>query len=364
MQSIHLSPSPPPLFSRRRVARIVAVASAVATTAPRRRETDPKKRVVVTGTGSVSVFGNDTDRFYEKLLEGESGVGPIDRFDASPFPTRFAGQIRGFDSEGYIDPKNNRRYDDCIRYAVVAGKKALESAGLGVGSAAHRKLDKMRAGVIVGSGMGGFTTLSDGVQALVERGPRKINPFFIPYAITNMGTALLAIDVAFMGPTYSISTACATSNHCLCAAANHIRRGDADVMVAGGVEASIIPIGLGGFVACRALSQRNDYPRTASRPWDRDRDGFVMGEGSGVLVLESLEHAMNRDAPIFAEYLGGAVTCDAYHITDPRSDGLGVSSCILKSLEDAGVSPEEVVHFYSALFLSIYSVELLCYRKL
>lgn len=140
MQSIHLSPSPPPLFSRRRVARIVAVASAVATTAPRRRETDPKKRVVVTGTGLVSVFGNDTDRFYEKLLEGESGVGPIDRFDASPFPTRFAGQIRGFDSEGYIDPKNDRRYDDCIRYAVVAGKKALESAGLGVRSAAHRKV--------------------------------------------------------------------------------------------------------------------------------------------------------------------------------------------------------------------------------
>ncbi|KAJ8761916.1 hypothetical protein K2173_006518 [Erythroxylum novogranatense] len=305
-----------------------------------KREKDPKKRVVVTGMGLVSVFGNDVDVYYDKLLAGESGIGPIDRFDASKFPTRFGGQIRGFSAEGYIDGKNDRRLDDCLRYCIVAGKKALEDADLGGDDLS--KIDKVRAGVLVGTGMGGLTVFSDGVQALIERGHRKITPFFIPYAITNMGSALLAIELGFMGPNYSISTACATSNYCFYAAANHIRRGEADLMIAGGTEAAIIPIGLGGFVACRALSQRNDDPRSASRPWDKDRDGFVMGEGAGVLVMESLEHAMKRGAPIIAEYLGGAVNCDAHHMTDPRADGLGVSSCIERSLEDAGVSPEEV----------------------
>ncbi|CAL5410104.1 unnamed protein product [Camellia sinensis] len=291
--------------------------------------------------GLVSVFGNEVDAYYDKLLAGESGIRLIDRFDASKFPTRFAGQIRGFNSQGYIDGKNDRRLDDCLRYCIVAGKKALEAADLGGDRLG--KIDKERAGVLVGTGMGGLTVFSDGVQALIERGYRKITPFFIPYAITNMGSALLAIELGFMGPNYSISTACATSNYCFYAAANHIRRGEADLMIAGGTEAAIIPIGLGGFVACRALSQRNDDPQTASRPWDKERDGFVMGEGSGVLVLESLEHAMKRGAPIIAEYLGGAVNCDAYHMTDPRADGLGVSSCIERSLEDAGVSPEECV---------------------
>nr|GMD11603.1 3-oxoacyl-[acyl-carrier-protein] synthase I, chloroplastic [Ipomoea batatas] len=304
------------------------------------REKDPKKRVVITGMGLVSVFGNDVDAYYDKLLAGESGISAIDRFDASKFPTRFGGQIRGFKSEGYIDGKNDRRLDDCLRYCIVAGKKALENADLGADGIG--KIDKERAGILVGTGMGGLTVFSDGVQALIEKGYRKITPFFIPYAITNMGSALLAIDLGFMGPNYSISTACATSNYCFYAAANHIRRGEADLMLAGGTEAAIIPIGLGGFVACRALSQRNDDPQTASRPWDKDRDGFVMGEGAGVLVMESLEHAMKRGAPIIAEYLGGAVTCDAYHMTDPRADGLGVSSCIHSALEDAGVSPEEV----------------------
>ncbi|XP_020090208.1 3-oxoacyl-[acyl-carrier-protein] synthase I, chloroplastic isoform X1 [Ananas comosus] len=321
----------------------VVVRASAAAAPPPRRETDPKKRVVITGMGLVSVFGNDVDAYYERLLEGESGIGLIDRFDASKFPTRFAGQIRGFTSEGYIDGKNDRRLDDCLRYCLVSGKKALQSAGLGVGTEALKKqIEKVRAGVLVGTGMGGLTVFSDGVQALIEKGYRKITPFFIPYAITNMGSALLAMDIGFMGANYSISTACATSNYCFYAAANHIRRGEADIMLAGGTEAAIIPIGVGGFVACRALSQRNDDPKTASRPWDKDRDGFVMGEGAGVLVMESLEHAMKRDAPIIAEYLGGAVNCDAYHMTDPRSDGLGVSSCIGKSLEDAGVAPEEV----------------------
>ncbi|WOG84992.1 hypothetical protein DCAR_0104178 [Daucus carota subsp. sativus] len=316
------------------------ISAAATTTSAPKRETDPSKRVVITGMGLVSVFGNDVDTYYDKLLAGESGIGLIDRFDASKFPTRFGGQIRGFSSEGYIDGKNDRRLDDCLRYCIVAGKKALENADLGGDK--RFKVDKERAGVLVGTGMGGLTVFSDGVQALIERGHRKITPFFIPYAITNMGSALLAIDLGFMGPNYSISTACATSNYCFYAAANHIRRGEADLMIAGGTEAAIIPIGLGGFVACRALSQRNDDPKTASRPWDKDRDGFVMGEGAGVLVMESLEHAMKRGAPIIAEYLGGAINCDAYHMTDPRSDGLGVSSCIQSSLIDAGVSPEEV----------------------
>lgn len=292
--------------------------------------------------GLVSVFGNDVDAYYDRLLAGESGIGPIDRFDASKFPTRFAGQIHGFSSEGYIDGKNDRRLDDCLRYCIVSGKKALEAAGLALGSDAMDKIDKSRAGVLVGTGMGGLQVFSDGVQNLIEKGHRKITPFFIPYAITNMGSALLGMDIGFMGPNYSISTACATSNYCFYAAANHIRRGEADIMVAGGTEAAIIPIGVGGFVACRALSQRNDDPKTASRPWDKERDGFVMGEGAGLLVMESLEHAMKRGAPIVAEYLGGAVNCDAYHMTDPRADGLGVSSCIRQSLQDAGVAPEEV----------------------
>ncbi|EMS48559.1 3-oxoacyl-[acyl-carrier-protein] synthase I, chloroplastic [Triticum urartu] len=206
------------------------------------------------------------------------------------------------------------------------------------------KVDKERAGVIVGSGMGGITAFSDGVENLVTKGYRKISPFCIPHAITNTSSAMIAMDAAvgFRGPNYSISTACATSNHCFHSAADQIRLGRADVMVAGGTEAAIIPIGLGGFVACRALSQRNDDPGTASRPWDKDRDGFVMGEGAGILVMESLEHAMRRDAPILAEYLGGAVNSDAYHMTNPRPDGCGVSVCIRQSLENAGVTPEEV----------------------
>ncbi|KAK4421090.1 3-oxoacyl-[acyl-carrier-protein] synthase I, chloroplastic [Sesamum alatum] len=276
------------------------VSSSAVTAAPK-RETDPKKRVVITGMGLVSVFGNDVDAYYEKLLSGESGINSHRQIDASKFPTRFGGRF--------------------------GGKKALEGADLGGDKL--DKIDKIRAGVLIGTGMVSYSFL-DGVQALIEKGHRKITPFFIPYAITNMASALLAIDLGLMGPNYSISTACATSNYCFYAAANHIRRGEADLMIAGGTEAAIIPIGLGGFVACRALSQET-MTRKLLLAWDKDRD-----------VLESLEHAMKRGAPIIAEYLGGAVNCDAYHMTDPRADGLGVSSCIQSALEDAGVSPEEV----------------------
>ncbi|KAG4923865.1 hypothetical protein JHK87_049405 [Glycine soja] len=247
-----------------------------------KREKDPKKRVVITGMGLVSVFGSDVDAFYNKLLEGESGISLIDRFNASNFSVRFGGQIRDFCSEGYIDGKNDRRLDNCWRYCIVAGKRALDDANLG--KQVLDTMDKTRIGVLVGSGMGGITAFSNGVEALVQKGYKKITPFFIPYSITNMGSALLAIDTGLMGPNYSISTACATANYCFCAAANHIRKGEADIMVVGGTEAAIMPSGLGGFIACRALSHRNEDPKKASRPWDKDRDGFVMGEGSGVLV--------------------------------------------------------------------------------
>ncbi|PHT57838.1 3-oxoacyl-[acyl-carrier-protein] synthase I, chloroplastic [Capsicum baccatum] len=310
-----------------------------AVSAPK-RETDPKKRIVITGMGLVSVFGSDIDNFYNKLLEGQSGITLIDRFDASSYTVRFAGQIRDFSSQGYIDGKNDCHLDDCWRYCLVAGKRALEDANLG--QQVLDTMDKTRIGVLVGSGMGGSQVFTDAVEALVQRGYKKISPFFVPYTITNMGSALLAINTGLMGPCYSISTACATANYCFYAAANHIRRGEADIMVAGGTEASITTTGVGGFIACRALSRRNDEHEKASRPWDKNRDGFVMGEGSGVLMMERLEHALKRGAPILAEYLGGAVTCDAHHITDPRADGLGVSSSIFKSLVDAGVSPEEV----------------------
>uniref|UniRef100_UPI001CB8B125 3-oxoacyl-[acyl-carrier-protein] synthase I, chloroplastic-like n=1 Tax=Erigeron canadensis TaxID=72917 RepID=UPI001CB8B125 len=305
-----------------------------------KREKDAKKRVVVTGMGIVSVFGNDVDTYYNRLLAGDSGVTIIDRFDASEFPTRIASQIRNFSSNGYIDGKYGEKLDDCQRYCIVAGKKALEDAGLC--GANLSKIDKERAGVLVGSAIGGVNVVCDGVVSLLKRVHKKVSPFLVPFAITNMGSALLAIDLGFVGPNYSISAACATSNYCLCAAANHIREGKADLMIAGGVEASVNPIMIAGFCSCKGLSQKNNDPKTASRPWDRDRDGFVMGEGAGVLVMESLEHAMKRDAPIQAEFLGGAINCDAYHIMSPRPDGFRISSCIQSSLADSGVSVEEV----------------------
>lgn len=299
-----------------------------------------RKRVVVTGMGVVSCFGSDTDLFYERLLAGDSGVTPITAFPCEEYPTRFAAAVRDFDTGEYIDKKQARRIDPFMRYTMVAGKKALESGGL-TGEAFDR-LTKTRCGVLIGSGMGGMVTYSEGVETLITKGYKRLTPFFVPFIITNMGGALLAMDLGFMGPNYSISTACATSNNCIYSAAEHIRNGDADLMLCGGSEAPLTPIGLAGFVACKALSERNESPEKASRPWDKRRDGFVMGEGAGVLVLESLEHALARGATILAEYLGGAVSCDAYHMTSPREDGSGVSFCIEKALADARIAAEEV----------------------
>uniref|UniRef100_A0A2P2MR79 beta-ketoacyl-[acyl-carrier-protein] synthase I n=1 Tax=Rhizophora mucronata TaxID=61149 RepID=A0A2P2MR79_RHIMU len=277
-----------------------------------------QRRVVVTGMGVVTPLGDDPDVFYNNLLEGVSGVSEIEAFDCAQFPTRIAGEIKSFSTDGWVAPKLSKRMDKFMLYMLTAGKKALADGG--ITEDVMDELDKSKCGVLIGSAMGGMKVFNDAIEAL-RINYKKMNPFCVPFATTNMGSAMLAMDLGWMGPNYSISTACATSNYCILSAANHISRGEADVMLSGGSDAAIIPIGLGGFVACRALSERNDDPAKASRPWDMNRDGFVMGEGAGVLLLEELEHAKKRGANIYAEFFGGSFTCDAYHMTEPRPDG-------------------------------------------
>lgn len=299
-----------------------------------------KKRIVVTGMGLVSCLGSDVDLFYKRLLAGQSGIAPITEFPVEDFPTRFAGMVKEFDTENYIDKKQARRIDRFIAYTIVAGKKALEYGKIDADALAG--INKGRAGIIVGSGMGGMGMFVEGVHNLSEKGYRRVSPFFVPFILTNMAGGLLAMDLGFMGPNYSISTACATANNSIISAANHIYNGDADLMITGGSEAAVIPMGLAGFCACKALSSRNDEPTRASRPWDKNRDGFVMAEGAGIIILEELEHALKRKAPIFAEYLGGGTSCDAYHMTEPRQDGEGVALCVRNALESAGLSPDNI----------------------
>lgn len=299
-----------------------------------------KKRIVVTGMGIVSCLGHDVDLFYQNLLQGKSGISPITEFPCENYPTRFAGTIKDFDPGVYIDKKQARRVDKFISFAIVAAKKALEYGHLSPD--VLEKLDKRRCGIIIGSGMGGMGAFVDGVLTLAEKGPSRVTPFFVPYILSNMAGALVGIDLGFMGPNYSISTACATANNSIIAAATHIYNGDADLMITGGSEAAIIPMGVAGFCACKALSQRNDAPQKASRPFDLARDGFVMGEGAGVIILEELEHALKRGARIYAEYLGGGISCDAYHITEPRPDGEGVAECVRNALLNAGLQPQDI----------------------
>lgn len=301
-----------------------------------------ERRVVITGLGVVSSVGQTHDEFYNNLLAGKSGISQIDDFDTEGYSTTFAGEIKEINTDGYINKKTARRIDDCLKCTLVAGKSALNDAGLQWDGPELEKLDKERCGILIGSAMGGMDVFSTATQALIQQGYKKMNPFCIPFAITNMGPALLAMDVGFMGPNYSISTACATGNYCIHQAVEHIRLGDADLMLAGGSDAAVVPSGIGGFIACKALSKRNTEPERASRPWDKGRDGFVMGEGSGVLVLESLDHALARGAPIYAEYMGGAMTCDAYNMTDPHPEGLGVKRCIKLALANAGLHGEQI----------------------
>ena len=298
-----------------------------------------KKRIVVTGMGVVSCFGQNVDNYYDKLLAGVSGVSAITRFPCDDFSTRFAAQVQDFDPSE-MDKKQARRVDPCIAYAIDAGKKALRQAGLL--PVAHEQLNKKRCGVIIGSGMGGMGVFSDGVKTLLEKGNRRITPFLIPYILTNMPGALLAMDFGFMGPNYSVSTACATSNYAIIQAAQHIRNNESDLVIAGGVEAPILPIGLGGFCAVKALSERNDDFSTASRPYDKDRDGFVLGEGAGALILEEYEHAKARGAKIYAEIVGTGLSADAYHITAPHPDGIGAKAAMELALEEANMNPDQI----------------------
>ncbi|KAL6507119.1 Protein TRANSPORT INHIBITOR RESPONSE 1 [Orobanche hederae] len=306
---------------------------------PNKKPPTKQRRVVVTGMGVETPLGHDPDVFYNNLLEGVSGISEIEAFDCSHFPTRIAGEIKSFSTDGWVAPKLSKRMDKFMLYMLTAGKKALADAG--ITEDVMEELDKTRCGVLIGSAMGGMKVFYDALEAL-RISYRKMNPFCVPFATTNMGSAILAMDLGWMGPNYSISTACATSNFCILNAANHIIRGEADMMLCGGSDSAIIPIGLGGFVACRALSQRNSDPTKASRPWDSNRDGFVMGEGSGVLLLEELEHAKSRGATIYAEFLGGSFTSDAYHMTEPHPEGTGVILCVEKALAQSGVSKEDV----------------------
>lgn len=299
-----------------------------------------KKRIVVTGMGVTSCFGNDVEQFYQMLLAGKSGVKTITHFDCEGLPTRFAGSIPVFEPAEYIDKKQARRVDKFIAFTMVAGKKALEHGG--IDPEQLEMLDKARCGIVIGSGIGGMGVYTEGVKNVVEGNYRRVSPFFIPYTLTNMGGGLLAIDLGFMGPNYSISTACATGNYSIIAAASHIRSGEADLMLCGGAEAPVSQVGIGGFCALRALSTLNETPEKASRPWNIGRDGFVIGEGSGVLMLESLEHALERGATIYAEYLGGGCSCDAHHMTELREDGEGLVLCMQNALKDAGVSADQI----------------------
>ncbi|CAI9293135.1 unnamed protein product [Lactuca saligna] len=308
-------------------------------TVTKKKPPTKQRRVVVTGMGVETPIGNNPDDFYNNLLEGVSGISEIEAFDCSNYPTRIAGEIKNFSTNGWVAPKLSKRMDRFMLYMLTAGKKALADGGITEDQ--MDELDKTRCGVLIGSAMGGMKVFNDAIEAL-RVSYRKMNPFCVPFATTNMGSAMLAMDLGWMGPNYSISTACATSNFCILNAANHIIRGEADMMLCGGSDAVIIPIGLGGFVACRALSERNNDPAKASRPWDTGRDGFVMGEGAGVLLLEELEHAKKRGATIYAEFLGGSFTCDAYHMTEPHPQGAGVILCIEKALSQAGVAREDV----------------------
>ncbi|KAI3524846.1 hypothetical protein L1887_03513 [Cichorium endivia] len=299
----------------------------------------PQRRVVVTGMGVETSIGHTPDEFYNNLLEGVSGISEIEAFDCSNYPTRIAGEIKTFSTDGWVAPKLSKRMDRFMLYMLTSGKKALADGG--ITEDMMNEIDKTRCGVLIGSAMGGMKVFNDGIEAL-RVSYRKMNPFCVPFATTNMGSAMLAMDLGWMGPNYSISTACATSNFCILNAANHIIRGEADMMLCGGSDAVIIPIGLGGFVACRALSERNNDPTKASRPWDMGRDGFVMGEGAGVLLLEELEHAKKRGATIYAEFLGGSFTCDAYHMTEPHPEGTGLILCMEKALSQSGVAREDV----------------------
>ncbi|MCS6996812.1 MAG: beta-ketoacyl-ACP synthase II [Casimicrobiaceae bacterium] len=297
------------------------------------------RRVVVTGLGLVSPVGNGVTAAWEAIVQGRSGVGPITRFDASGYATRIAGEVKNFDPSRYMSPKELRRYDTFIHYGMAAAKEALADAGIDREVVAR---DPERFGVAIGSGIGGLPMIQETCWLVREHGPRRISPFFIPGSIINMISGLLSIEYGLQGPNLAAVTACSTANHCIGESMRAIEYGDADVMVVGGSESAVCELGIGGFNAARALSTRNDAPTAASRPWDVDRDGFVLGEGAGVLVIEELEHAKRRGARIYCELAGYGVSSDAYHVTAPCEDGDGARRCMLNALRNAGLNPDQV----------------------
>jgi 3-oxoacyl-[acyl-carrier-protein] synthase II len=298
-----------------------------------------RRRVAVTGVGLVSPVGLTAKENWASLTAGVSGIGMITRFDATDYACRIAGEVKGFDPGAFLEKKEIKKFDTFIHFAVAAAKEAMTDSGLVV-----TPENAERVGVCIGSGIGGLPLIEETHKIVLEKGPRRISPFFIPGLIVNMGAGLVSIQTGAKGPNSATATACATSAHAIGDAANVIRRGDADAMIAGGSEAVITTLAVGGFAAMRALSTRNDDPKGASRPWDKDRDGFVLGEGAGILVLEDLAHAKARGASIYAELAGYGMSGDAYHISAPSEDGDGPFRVMRNTLLDAGVNPEDVAY--------------------
>lgn len=296
-----------------------------------------KRRVVVTGLGMLTPVGNTVSSTWENLLAGKSGIEPITHFDTEPFSTRFAGIVNGFDVEQFMSKKDARKMDQFVQYGIVAGMEALADSGIEV-----TEQNAHRIGAAIGSGIGGLGLIEENHTKLYEHGPRRLSPFFVPSTIINMIAGHLSIIFGLKGPNYSITTACTTGVHNIGHAARSIAYGDADVMLAGGAEKASTPMGIGGFAAAKALSSRNDDPQAASRPWDKDRDGFVLGDGAGVVVLEEYEHAKARGAKIYAELAGFGMSGDAHHMTSPPEDGAGGAMAMENAIRDGGINLEQV----------------------
>lgn len=301
-----------------------------------------KRRVVITGLGMVCPVGLSVNESWQNILAGKSGIGPIAHMDVAEFPTRFGGSVWNFDAADYIPKKDIKKMDPFIHYGIAAGKQAFEDSGLVV-----TEENAPRIGVFIGAGIGGLTGIEKGHDSYLQSGPRKISPFFVPSNIINMISGNLSIMLGLKGPNLAITTACATGTHSIGDAGRIIEYGDADVMVAGGAEMATSTTGLGGFCAAKALSTRNDDPQTASRPWDKERDGFVLSDGAGVVVLEEYEHAKRRGAKIYAELLGYGMSGDAYHMTAPAEGGEGAKRCIINAMRNAGINSDEV-HYINA----------------
>jgi 3-oxoacyl-[acyl-carrier-protein] synthase II len=297
-----------------------------------------KRRVVVTGMGAITPVGNDVATTWRSLIEGKSGTAPITKFDASKFPVRFAAEVKGFDPLNYMDRKEAKRADHYTQYAVAGARQAMTNAGL----VERNGMDPDRIGVIIGSGIGGLKSFEEQHDVYRERGVGKISPFFIPMFIADIAAGIVSMAFNAKGPNYATVSACATSAHAIGDAYRTIQYGDADIMITGGAEATVTPMAIGGFANMKALSERNESPETASRPFDATRDGFVMGEGAGILILEELEHALKRGARIYAELVGYGATGDAYHLTAPAPDGEGAQRAMKRALKDAGLAPKDI----------------------